>query len=123
VSPCVPRFQTKLYVREGSGVVACPVVTGPPPGRGGLRCHHVSHEFKPTSQCGRALASPRATWLSTSYGPQAKGKYSASLLTRLGPRISEVCPCVAKMPDIRLIMTTPGARSRQHIKCVQDSHT
>jgi hypothetical protein len=40
----------------------------------------------------------------------------------LGPPTSEACLCVLEMPDIRLIMTSPGTWSRQHIKCVQDSH-
>jgi hypothetical protein len=98
----VPWHQTRLPIREGSGVAMCP--TGP------------------ASRRGRSLASPHATWLSTCYGPQAKGKYSADLLTRSSPPASEVCPCFPKTPDIRLIMTSPGTRIRQRIKCVQDSH-
>jgi hypothetical protein len=132
----------------------CPVTPGPPPGEGGLRCHHVSHGsrlvagglwrrgvsygtgstsqqgralvscgFRPGSRCRRAVGSPRATWLSACYGTQAKGKYSAGLLTQLGPPACEAYLCVLKTSDIRLIMTSPGTRSRQHIKCVQDSHT
>jgi hypothetical protein len=42
VSPRVLWFQICLSVREGSGIVACPMAPGPPPGRGGLRCRHVS---------------------------------------------------------------------------------
>jgi hypothetical protein len=30
------------------------------------------------------------------------------------------CPCISKMPDIRLIMASPGTRCRQRIKCVCD---
>jgi hypothetical protein len=123
VSPRIPRFQTRILVREGSGIMECPVAPGPPLGRGGLRCHHVSRGFRPTSRCRRALTSPRAIWLSAGYGTQGKGKYSAGLLTWLGPPTSEMCPCIPETPDIRLIMTSPGTRSRQHIKCVQDSHT
>jgi hypothetical protein len=49
VSPRVPRFQTRLPVREGSGVMACPVAPGPPPGRGELWCRHVSHISRPAT--------------------------------------------------------------------------
>jgi hypothetical protein len=122
-SPCVPWFQTQLPVREGSGVAMCVVAPGPPPGRGGLWCHHVSRGSRPVSRCGRALTSPHATWHSTCYGQQAKGKYSTDLLTRLDPPAFEACPCILKTPDIRLIMTSPGTQSRRRIKCIQDSHT
>jgi hypothetical protein len=50
--------------------------------------------------------------LSASYEPQVKGKYSADLLTQLGLPAFESCLCVSEMLDIRLIMTTPGTRSR-----------
>jgi hypothetical protein len=123
VLPCVPRFQTCLLVREGFGIAMCLVAPGSPPDRGGLWCCHVSHGSRPASQCGRVLPSSRATWHSACYGPQAKGKYSAGLLTRFGPPASEACPCVLKAPNIRLIMTSPVTRSRRRIKCIQDSHT
>jgi hypothetical protein len=122
-SPRVSCHRSHLSAREGSGIVACPMASDPPPSRGGLRCGHVSHDSRPASQCGRALVLPRAMWLSACYGPQAKGKYSAGLLTRLGPPASEACPCIPEMPDISLIITSLGTRSRQRIKCVQDSHT
>jgi hypothetical protein len=102
--------------------MACPVALGSPPGRGGLRCHHMSRGSRPASRCRRALESPRATWLSTFYGTEAKGKYSASLLNQLSPPTFEVCLCVPKTPDISLIMTLPGTQSRQHIKYLQGSH-
>jgi hypothetical protein len=95
VATC-PAAPDPLMVREGSGVTTCPVAPGPPFGWKGLRCHHVSCGSRPAS--GMALASPRAACLST----------------------SEACPWVPKVSDIRLIMTTPGMRSRQRIKCVQD---
>jgi hypothetical protein len=34
VSPCVLRLQTRLLVRESSGVATCPVPPGPPPRQG-----------------------------------------------------------------------------------------
>jgi hypothetical protein len=98
VSPHVPRHQTRLLVWECSGVVMCPMALGLLPGREELRCHHMSCGSRPTSRCGRALASPRAPWLSA----------------------SEACPCVPKASDIRLIIASPGTRSRQRIKCVQN---
>jgi hypothetical protein len=58
----------------------------------------VSYGSRPTSRCGRALASPHALWLSA----------------------SEVCSCVPKVLDIRLIMASLGMWSRQRIKCIQD---
>jgi hypothetical protein len=42
--------------------------------------------------------SPRATWLLACYGPQAKGKYSAGLLTRLGTPTFEECPLIPGTP-------------------------
>jgi hypothetical protein len=81
---------------EGSDVTTCPVAPDPPPGREGPRCCHVSYNSRPASQCGRAVASPRALWLSA----------------------SEAWPCILKAPDIRLIMASSGTRSRQHIKCI-----
>jgi hypothetical protein len=119
MSPHVPQFQTHSRSRRGSGVVMCPVALGPPPDRGGLWCPHVSHGSRPASWSGRALTLSRVTWLSECYGPQAKEKYSASLLTRSGPPASEACPHVPKGPDIRLIMTSPGTRSR-HRKAAAD---
>jgi hypothetical protein len=62
-------------VRKGSSVTTCPTTLDPSPGveglwyhhvrlgllpgREGLRCLHMSHSSRPTSRCGRALASPR----------------------------------------------------------------
>jgi hypothetical protein len=92
-SPCVSWHRTHLPAREGSGIVMCPTVLDPPTSPGGLWRHHVPHD----SAC---------------YGPQAKGKYSAGLLTRPGPPASEACPRIPKAHDIRLIMTSPGTRSR-----------
>jgi hypothetical protein len=98
VSPYVLRLQIPLSVREGSGIAMCPMPPGPPPEREGLRCHHVSCGPRLASRCRRALASPRAPWL-----PALKAY-----------------PCVPKAPDIRLIMASPGTRSTQRIKRVQD---
>jgi hypothetical protein len=138
-SPHVSWHQSCLPAGEGSGVAMCHVVLDPPPSAGGLSLRHVSHGTRPAPQQGRAPVSPRvprfqtrlpvqegsdiAVWLSACYGPQGKGKYSAGLLIQLGPPTFEACPCVPKMLDIRLIMTSPGTRSRQHITCIQDSHT
>jgi hypothetical protein len=113
----------RLSMREGPGVATCPAASDPPLGEGGLWCRHVSHGSRPISRHGRALSSPRATWLSACYGSQGKGKYSVGLLTRSDPPASEACLCVPKTPDIRLIMTSSDTRSRQRIKYIQDSHT
>jgi hypothetical protein len=110
--PRAPWHQARRQVGKGSSVTTCRMALDPPPGAGGLWCHHVrsglppgreglrcchvSHGFRPTSRCGRSLASPRAPWLSA----------------------FEVCPCIPKAHDIWQIMTTPGTRSRQCIKCV-----
>jgi hypothetical protein len=140
--PYVLWHQAHLPVRKGFDVAMCPTASdfvsrhgrAPvlprvpwlqtlPPNTGGLQCRHVSHGSRPASRHGRARASPCATWLSACHGPQGKGEYSAGLLTRPGPPVSEACPCVPKMPDSRLIMTSPSTWSRQHIKCIQDIHT
>jgi hypothetical protein len=97
VSPHVPWLQICLMERVGSSITTCPMLPGPPPDKGGLRCRHVSYSSRPASRCGRVLASPRAPRLSA----------------------SEECPCIPKAPDIRLIMA-PCTRCRQHIKYVQD---
>jgi hypothetical protein len=101
VSPRVPRLQTRLLVWEGSSVATCPVPLGLPPGRERLRCHHTSYGSRPASQCGRALASPCAPWLSA----------------------SETCPYVPKVPDIRLIMASPGHRVDNTLNVYKTSHT
>jgi hypothetical protein len=146
VSPRVPQLQTCLPVQEGfgvatchqahcplekgSGVTTCPTAPDPPPGAGGLWCrhvplgplpgreglqrhhvlsgpppsreglhrHHVSCDSRPASRCGRILASPRVPWLLAS---------EASLR-------------IPKALDIRLVMASPGKRSRQGIKYIQD---
>jgi hypothetical protein len=98
VSPHVPQLQTRLPVREGSDVATCPVAPGPPPGREGLQCHHMSYDSIPASRCGRAMVPPHASWLSA----------------------SEACPCIPKTSDIRLIMDSPSTQSKHRIKCIQD---
>jgi hypothetical protein len=98
VSPHVLWLQTRLQVQEGSSIATCPMALGPPPGKDELRCCHVSCGSRPASRCRRAQASPRAPW----------------------PSAYEACPCIPKVPNIRLIMATPSTRSRQRIKCVQD---
>jgi hypothetical protein len=126
VATC-PTAIDPLLVREGSSVATCSLARhpagkgsgvattpdlppgtgglwgrhvrlGPSPHREGLRCRHVFRGSRPASRCGRALASSRA--------PR--------------PLAQETCPCVPKAPDIWLIMASPGTRSRQCIKCVQD---
>jgi hypothetical protein len=52
--------------------------------------------------------------------PQANGKYSVGPLTWLGPPTSVACPCVPEMPDIRLIMTTPGSALNAYKKAIHD---
>jgi hypothetical protein len=132
MTPHVPRLQTRLPVPralasphapwhrarypagEGSGVTTCLVAPDSSPaweGSGiamcprhqdhrpaGLRYCHISCGSRPTSRCVRALELPHVQW----------------------PSSSEACPCIPKVPDIRLIMATPGTRSRKRIKCVQD---
>jgi hypothetical protein len=106
--------QVRRPTGNGFGVATCLVALDPPPsarglwrhhvwpgrppGKEWLPCRHVSHGSRPASRCGRALASPRAPWLSA----------------------SKACLCVPKAPAIRLIMTSPGTRSKQRIKCIQD---
>jgi hypothetical protein len=104
VLPRAPWLQTHLSAREGFDVAMC---------------HEAPYL---ASQHERALASPRATWLSACYGPQAKGKYSVGLPTQPDPHAFEAYSCIPKTLDIRRIMTSPAMRSRQSIKCVQDSH-
>jgi hypothetical protein len=98
VLPCVPRLQTHLPVWKSSGVATCPMPPGLPPDRKALRCRHMSCGSRLASQCGRALASSCASWLLA----------------------SEACSCIPKVPDIRLIMASPGTQSRQRMKCVQN---
>jgi hypothetical protein len=105
VSWHVSWHRARLLAGEGSNVATCPMILDPPPGAGGLWRRHVSHGSR------RAM------------GHKKKVKYSASLLTWLGPPTSEACPCIPKTPDIRLIMTSLGTRSRQCIKYIQDSYT
>jgi hypothetical protein len=81
---------------EGSGVIMCP--THPDHHFTGLWYHHVSCGSRSTSRCERALKPPCALW----------------------PSASKACPCVPKTHDIRLIIASPGTRSRQHIKYIQD---
>jgi hypothetical protein len=101
---------------KGSGVATCPAAPNPPlstrglwrchvrsglpSSRKGLRCRHVARGSRPTSWCRRALASSRAPWLSA----------------------PEVCPCVPKTSDIRLIMGSPSdshTRRMASIKYIQ----
>jgi hypothetical protein len=100
VLPRALWLQSHLSAREGFDVAMC---------------HKAPYL---ASQHERALASPRATWLSVCYGPQAKGKYSVGLLTRPDPHAFEACPCIPKTLGIKRIMTSPATRSRQSIKCV-----
>jgi hypothetical protein len=113
-SPCAPQHWARHSAREGSGVAVCLTALDPSSalkGFGiatcprhqnhhptGLQYRHVSCGSGPASRCGRALEPPRALW----------------------PSAFEACLCVPKAPDIRLIMASPGTRSRQHIICIQD---
>jgi hypothetical protein len=80
----VLRHQTLHPAREGSGVATCPVTPGPSPGEGGLWCHHVSHSFRPTSRCGRALASWQVPWHRT-HLPTGEGSSVATRPMPPGP--------------------------------------
>jgi hypothetical protein len=81
----VPWRQTTHPTREGSGVITCPVTSGPPFGEGGLRCHHVSSGSRHASWCGRALASWRVPW------------HRARLLAGEGSSVV-MCPVVPDLP-------------------------
>jgi hypothetical protein len=76
-SPRAPWHRACHPTGKGSGIATCPVAPDPPPGEGGLWrhhvlpgtppdrevlwCHHASRGSRPTSRCGRALASPCST--------------------------------------------------------------
>jgi hypothetical protein len=107
-SPCVPWYQTRPPAGEGSGVATSPA----------FQTCLLVREDSSAATCSMAPGRPPAgegsgvSWLSVCYGPQAKGKYLAGLLTRLGPPASKAFLCVPKTPNIRLIMTSPGMQSR-----------
>jgi hypothetical protein len=139
VAPGTPPDWEGLWCRHVScdsrptpsagGLCRCHVQSGPPPGRKGLRCHHDSrptsryrralgspHPARPIAPQGRPPLSPRVPWL------QTRLRCGRALASSHAPWLSahEVCPCVPKVPGVRLIMASPGMRSRQRIKCIQD---
>jgi hypothetical protein len=57
VSPHVSTGPNSLPVPESSSIATCSVAPGMPPDREGLRCHHASCGSRPTTRCGKALAS------------------------------------------------------------------
>jgi hypothetical protein len=50
VPPHVLAAPDPLPVLESFGITTCPLALGTPPVRRGLRCHHVTHDSKPTSR-------------------------------------------------------------------------
>jgi hypothetical protein len=121
-APCVPlawRGLRSCHVPrarhptgEGSRVATCLMAPGSPPAQGGSRVtawlrhqdhrptglwyRHVSSGSRPASWCGRASEPPHAQCL------------SPPVCIRAFPKTSY----------IRSIMTSPGTRCSQHIKCV-----
>jgi hypothetical protein len=111
-----PWHQARYPVGKGSSVTMCPTALDPPPSTGGLWCRHVPHGTGPTTQQGRAPVSPCVLWLRTCpWCERAQPSPHAPWLSA-----SEVSSCVPKKPDIRHIMASPGMRSKQHIKYVED---
>jgi hypothetical protein len=120
---------------KGSDVTTCLEAPSMPPARKGLQCCHVPQGTEPVTQLrschvphgsrpapragkifrrhvieapgpphGRAPVSPRILWLQTHLLVQ-EDSGATTCPVALGPR---VCPCVPKMPDIRLIMASLG---------------
>jgi hypothetical protein len=81
----VPRRQTPHLAREGSGVATCPMTLDPPPGEGGLWCHHASRGSRHASQCRKTLASWHVPW------------HKARLLTGEGSGVT-TCPMIPDPP-------------------------
>jgi hypothetical protein len=132
VSPRALRHHTCHLSEKDSGVVTCPKASSPSPGRRGLRSHHVPRGCRLTPCAGRlwphhvteapgppprrAPVMPHVLWLQTRLLAR-EGSGATTCPVALDPW---VCPCIPKMPDIRLIMASPGTRYRHHIKCVCD---
>jgi hypothetical protein len=68
VSSRVPTAANSLSVPKSSDITTCPMALGTSSDREGLCSRHVSHGFRSASRCGRALASSRATRLTTRQG-------------------------------------------------------
>jgi hypothetical protein len=60
-----PVAPDPLLVPKSFSIATCPTAPGTSVNRERLRCRHVSYSSKPVSRCGRALASPHATGLTT----------------------------------------------------------
>jgi hypothetical protein len=102
---------------KGFGVTTYPESLSAPPARKGLWCHHVPRGTERATRQERALVSPRASRHQDhhhmSCGSRPTSWYGRALElpcpVALGP---QACSCVPKMPDIRLIMASPGTRCR-----------
>jgi hypothetical protein len=138
VSSCAPWHRVRHPEGKGSGVTMCCEASCAPPARKGLRCchvteapspspgrrglqsHHVPRGSRLTPLRRKALASLRdrgtrtTAWQGSSIAtcpeapepsPGAGGLRSHHVPSGSRPR---ACPCVLKMPDIRLIMASPG---------------
>jgi hypothetical protein len=120
VSPCAPWHIARHPPGKGFGVITCPEAPGPPlseearPCAGRLWRHHVTEAPGPPPST--APVSPRVLWLQARLLVQ-EGSGAAMCPVALAP---QVCPCIPKMSDIRLIMASSGTRCRQCIKCVCD---
>jgi hypothetical protein len=129
----VPRGTVRAIHQERAPVFAkCPEAPNPSPDRRRLRSHRMPHVSRPAPYAGRlwrrhvtealgpphgrASVPPRVLWLQTCLLVQ-EGFRAATCPVTLGP---QVCLCVPKTPDIRLIMASPGTRCRQRIKCIYD---
>jgi hypothetical protein len=117
-APCTP------ITRKGLQYCRMPEALSPSPGRRGLRSHHVPRGSRPAPYAerlwrrhmteapgplpSRAPVSPCVMRLQNRL-LMREGSGAAMCPMALGPR---ACPCVLKMPDIRLIMASPGTRCR-----------
>jgi hypothetical protein len=130
--PCAPRHRVCHPSGKVSDVATCPETLIPTPNRRGLQSRHVPrgsrtapyvgrlwrrHVTKaPGPLLGKAPVSPCVQWLQTRLlVKEGSGAATCPVALGLG-----ACSCVLKTPDIRLIMVSPGTRSRQRIKCVCD---
>jgi hypothetical protein len=149
VSPRAPWHRAHHPPGKGSGVTTCPRhrVRHPPGKVSGVatcskhRTRHPTGEGSRVTTClttpGRpmrrkALTLPRDRGTRTT-APQGSGittchvapdtpSGAEGLQSRhvpSGPQ-PRACPCIPKMPDIRLIVASPDMRCRQRIKCICD---
>jgi hypothetical protein len=86
VSLRIPTAANSLSVSKSSDIIMCPMALGTSSDREGLRSGHVSHDFRSASRCGRALASSRATRLTTRQGRATVSQRVLQLQTHLPMR-------------------------------------